>query len=669
MKKLNLILIVLLLAYIKGYTQVSNNDTYTFTSETTPSGEVHISHNLKASLSERGKNARGTVFNVIYDNADTWELKQKTALEYAVKLWEEQLLTCYPRINLRVKLQNIGTSLTRTQTRYYIGRNFYEGDNYIMTGVLLKNWQIDAPDYLQNMGTDSLQHLFENDDIVITFNNEKDIFYWGIDGNTPADKYDFVTVALREIAKGIGIVSTVSQRGNNIFTAYLEGKATIFDSLIGLNPTRYPSRSPELSNFVQSGKNRQIEIKITSQEKEIMEFYVPNTFDPAASLNYLSEESAIACDAEFLKAKLPKGSSFHRISKYVNKLLYDHLGWKKTVPVGTTSSPGQSANTDIIDYTTGTSFSSLPNNGTQSIIQRQNDSNIQPLEWGTGELYPYYPQGNNYEGDRDDAWHLEILRNDGKYITVKSQTNFNPNFTIKPSDVPDNENWARNPDGYLRARIYFRNYDIPQGYPPYVYTYILLDYLPQKPELAAVTKNSTTTRKYDPFPELMLHFKAWGATSVKLEHESEDGIVNYYFDPNVEEIDMSNADPYIENTFTLTAINKNGEKISNIVKWGGEDFMTTYNSFSRKLKSIQTNNNLILKLESYNGHGTVINDPEIKGEIRNYNITKVDNPSLYINGNTEGSQITIPTKNLYPGIYAIRVIDEKGDSYSMKFVK
>ena len=148
MKKLNLILIGLLLAYIKGYTQVSNNDTYTFTSETTPSVEVHISHNLKASLSERGKNARGTVFNIIYDNADTWELKQKTALEYAVKLWEEQLLTCYPRINLRVKLQNIGTSLTRTQTRYYIGRNFYEGDNYIMTGVLLKNWQIDAPDYL-----------------------------------------------------------------------------------------------------------------------------------------------------------------------------------------------------------------------------------------------------------------------------------------------------------------------------------------------------------------------------------------------------------------------------------------------------------------------------------------------------------------------------------------
>src|SRR5690606_9525360 len=48
-------------------------------------------------------------------------------------------------------------------------------------------------------------------DIICSFNQQKP-FYFGTDGNTPNTQYDFVTVALHEIAHGLGISGFISDK-------------------------------------------------------------------------------------------------------------------------------------------------------------------------------------------------------------------------------------------------------------------------------------------------------------------------------------------------------------------------------------------------------------------------------------------------------------------------
>lgn len=653
--------------------QNDEGDTYTFESQTNRLGNTVISHNLKPALAERGGAARGTVFHVIYDNPADWNAGQKRAIEFAVKLWEEQLLTCYPGINLRVKFQNLGNPLARTVVRYYKGKNWYHGEDYVMSGALLKNWQIDAPEYLMNMGADSLAQYIENDDITITFNNEENLFYWGTDGNTPADKYDFVTLALREIAKGLEFCTTVIKRGNDLFQAYIDGNETNFDRMMGFNSYRYPSLSSQLANIVQNGVNRQISVNLYNpQETETLTFYCPNTFEPFVSFNYLTDESAAGCDLEFLKVSFPKGSSFHRIGRALNQLFLDKLGWGKPIPVGEVSAPSSSTSTDPVDYGQGKSFSFSDISASRSSLIKLPDTLfIRSLRYEETDYYSnyYYPQGLNFDGTVELGYRLDLLRNDGKYIAVKRSSVSDEPFIVKPSDIPDNENWARNSDGYLRARICFRDLYVPQGQPPYYYYYLFLDYVPQKPELSAVTKTSSLMKSYPSFPELMLYYKAWGATSVKLKHESEDGIVNYYFDPDEEVIDMSNADPYIENTFTLTAINKNGQKKSDAIKWGGESFMKAYYTFNRQLKSrVEGNHTLMLELQTRNGQGTLIEDPSVQGTIKDYRIIKADNLLVNGSGVANDCRVRIPIRQFGSGVYIVQATDKEGILYTGKFI-
>lgn len=671
MKNYYLLSILLCCGYMSLSAQFEGN-TYVFQSESPRSNEVCITHNLKPELSQRAIRSRGTVFNIIYDNPADWNAGQERAIEYAAKLWEEQIMTCYPRINLRVKFQNLGSSLARTNVRYYSNRNWYRGEDNVMTGALLKNWQIDAPEYLMNMGQDSLKQYIDTDDITIIFNNEEDIFYWGTDGNTPANKYDFVTVAIREIAKGLEIGSTILGRGN-VFTAYLEGLSTNFDLLMGLNSYNLPSRSQALANAAQDGRNRTVTF-YNGNSNKTLEFYVPSVYEPYVSFNYLTEKSAIANGAEFLSVNLPMGASFHKISTTIGEFLDRKLGWEKPVPIGTEPGWMQSASTELIDFDQGMSFeaNTLMALGPRQVLPQSNNSiRVRSIEERDYYSNYYYPQGLNYEGTETEEWRLDLLRTDGKFITVKRQTSFTPTFQVTPSDIPDNENWARNSDGYLRARIYYRSLGGSAINPvSYLYNYIFLDYYPQQPKLSAFTKTNSTTRNINRFPELMLGYKAWGATSVKLVHESEDGIVNYTFYPDEDFIDMSNVDPYIENTFTLTAINKNGQKKSDVVKWGGEDFMRAYYTFSRQLKSVvEDSHTLILELQTCNGQGSLIEEPSLQGTIKKYRIIKINNPLVHLSGVANDCRVGITTWQLQSGVYMVQVIDNEGMSYTTKFIK
>jgi hypothetical protein len=67
-------------------------------------------------------------------------------------------------------------------------------------------------------------------DLNITFGDGIN-WYYGIDGNTPGSKYDFVTVALHEVSHGLGFIGSATHNGNSGFTG-VAGTPLIYDVFV-----------------------------------------------------------------------------------------------------------------------------------------------------------------------------------------------------------------------------------------------------------------------------------------------------------------------------------------------------------------------------------------------------------------------------------------------------
>ncbi len=639
MKKLVLFGAVLLLA-VGGRAQ-GNDDSYTFEYETLPSGDVQISHNLKPSLTERGDRAQGTVFNIVYKSS--FNASQRRAIEYAAKLWEERLRTCYPKINLHVSQESLNSLLGKTKVLYYRGQ-YHE----LMSGALLKSWQINAPEFLSNI--ENFSAFKQGEDIAVAFNSDMmDSFYWGTDGNTPADQYDAVTFMIREIAKGLEFSTTLMKRGNTYYIGQ-QGKLNVLDKELGFG--NYTSGSTELANKIAAGN-----ITLTSYLEHPMVFRADKLF------NAVTDESAAQNGAMFLTAELPKGSSYHEIGESICYFMDFGLNWLPPIPVGDESRPAESTSTDLVGYNTDYAFSKQ----TYRKVNADTDSVAAGLRSEVMLLFDYVQpnEGKNFDEELGlDEWRLDMLRADGKYIPLKSLSGYSPTFTINSSDIPTDVVWARNADGYLRGRIYHKD---PFEEPPrYRFKYIYLDYLPEEPNLECVNREPTTRSS---IPELMLAFKAFGAKTVRVVHENEDGEVTYDFDPDIELIDMRHVDPFIENKFTLIAINENGQKMSETVTWGGYEFLRQYNQQTRSLQSTATSESLRLTLIAKNALGDNLSSEMAAGTISEYRVSSLAGGVPVFSGHADTRNIEISIGEIPRGAYLVQVTDETGNVYISKFVK
>ena len=116
---------------------------------------------------------------------------------------------------------------------------------------------------------DFLYYKNQND-IVIYLNSDKDLYYWGTDGETPADKYDAVTLIVRELAKCFGIGSTIAKVGNKYMSTN-----TLFDNLVGLDADGL--KDADVAQKVVTGP---AVITFNDNGLKDLEFYVPPVFEP-----------------------------------------------------------------------------------------------------------------------------------------------------------------------------------------------------------------------------------------------------------------------------------------------------------------------------------------------------------------------------------------------------
>lgn len=437
----------------------------------------------------------GTVFKVTYEPEELWDNSMRGAFEYACKIWEEQLPNSLP-INILAKIGNIrGTNnmnlLSKVQSTTYDFANFETVLSSRMKYVLLaehnSGHNVTYVDSITNVD------FFNKPDIVITYNKSMlNSFSYSLD-NTPVNKYDFVTVVLRDIARGLGFSFNMTANSQKQILEDARRPLTYYENIV-----RRAIGGNNLSEAYTNATQGSLTLSV-NYYNNILHLYAPTVWQNGISLNYLMPEEQKKI-TELLSYNFGKGSVVRNIVDNYKNIFYDFQGWK-TYNLTTGYSPvyvsSDGSSSNIIAYngdiTLGRANSYNQNNiskklntilSASSKYEEITNANAFDLQ---SYLFPYsyiYP-----DKKESGAWLISLLKKDGTWDLVYSQSTgwFNIPLKTRMSDwnISSNfEQYQRTCEGYIRCRIthYKKVYD--QLYHRTYYDiknhYYVLDYLPQQ---------------------------------------------------------------------------------------------------------------------------------------------------------------------------------------------
>ncbi len=162
-------------------------------------------------------------------------------------------------------------------------------------------------------------------DILCSFNSNKP-WYFGTDGNTPETSYDFVTVALHELAHGLGISGFLKDENGLGKIGTPGGNPSAYDYYIfNLQNQRisdnslFSSPSAQLHDQLTSD---QLDFICTSSSQSKTEIYAPTSWKSGASIYHLKSTSR----NELMSPALSKGEAIHNPGESTFQILSE-IGW------------------------------------------------------------------------------------------------------------------------------------------------------------------------------------------------------------------------------------------------------------------------------------------------------------------------------------------------------
>jgi hypothetical protein len=169
-------------------------------------------------------------------------------------------------------------------------------------------------------------------DILMSINSRLS-WYYGIDGNTPTDKYDLVTVVLHEMLHGLGFVDSFNSE-NSVGSFGLGSIPLIYDTFVeDINGNvlidHYNNNSAELNTVITSG---QVYIKgpllSTVASGGRSRLYAPPVYSAGSSISHLNETTYSSSNA-LMTPILNKSEAIHSPGPVAMAILGD-LGWINT---------------------------------------------------------------------------------------------------------------------------------------------------------------------------------------------------------------------------------------------------------------------------------------------------------------------------------------------------
>lgn len=610
----------------------------------------------------------GTVIQVQYEG-DEWEqnLERKSAFEYACRLLEEQMPTVLP---LKIKAK-----FGKLRGNNVIAKTALRTDTCNMSpggGTFLK--RVVRPTIKYRFRDNGLEGIkvsldyFDEPDGDITF-SEDDIFSYSLD-SVEEDRYDFVTIVLRELCKTFGFY--FSPRGDNAnrILDFEKQDLLLYDEKALL---------PDFDIYIQDYNPISAYNRATSGNATIAfdsygneyGLYSPSIFENGRSLSYFKADETNN-ETKLMQPELPRGTSIRNIGKWFRPFL-KAMGWYTDIPVGG-GGGGQgdatSTSTDKVEaYGQELAFNKNSKNNNVNSIVSYNYLN-EMYQSSNDDVYDYisqywtYPYLNLVPEYPLLGWSISILQKDGTWDVVKTaNTMFSEiKFSTSEIDLVKSLDYIRSSDGSLRCKLVHVEEDYYYGKPlPNMCTFarhFLLDYLPQKPQLAfSKVMPQTRTSNDDYYADVKIAFKnVEGTESIMVEQLEEGSPVPFTF--YVEDINagyfIASVDKEYSTTFRLRAMNKNGETIS-------EQLLVaplvppTYTLNSRVGKNV-------ISLELRNSR-----KKNISKVITDYKVLDLNSSMIIQEGKVIDNNIDI--NSLSKGIYGLQVADEDGKSYNTKFIK
>ena len=615
-----------------------------------------------------------------------WPEEMIGAFEYAVKLWEEVLPMTIP-ISINANLSTIRGSKPTLST---IEMNTLECTSESMSAYRLPYSAIKSislKDYNYNeregllSGDSGLNEILERPDISITYNIDMlDQFSFNLDEEIEETKYDFVSLALRDIALGLGFSINISANNNTKQIRYPKNKPTPYESwIISLLGDDLSEAYVKATNgsFNLGGK---------------LNLYAPDPFVIGESLQYYIHDDSHVISRllshEFSKGYIMRDITYNatdytgvRINGW-DSFFTKNFEWTYGIFTGSNESKIEesgSIETEIpykgnftFDFSETTSLSEY---NKESIIEDQSEhvvvSQITPR--GTNNLYcsPYSFHDIPVSGTIFGAYYvLSAQLKDGTWDHLFTQQTYDNSstITINVDDLTHNypiEEYTRTTSGGLKYRLIKKTEERTASYAKktnFDVKYFTRSYSPQAAKIKySKIHNEENMSKARTSDEYYIDVEIGirnieGTTAIEVEQYDGDESLPFYYD--VEDFRkgyfVANLDRECTTKLSVTSYNINGSTKSETIiipAIGYPEDNITYN----------LNNNFI-KVNGFRD-----------SQIANNKVTyAISSPANMFSSNQTGilnEDRIIDTSSLPSGIYIISLSLEGSKKSNLKFIK
>lgn len=529
---------------------------------------------------------------IIVEYEGDWPEDMKGAFEYAAKIWEENIPMCVPlHIKARVSDDDTMTGYLSSVYMFTASSPYVSGthgDYLNFPSSLVKSQML--TEYNRMGGCSLFNHpsidrgyMLTCDDMEITYNSGMaDEFSFNLDAEVDADKYDFVTLAMRDIAFGLGMANGLLADSVNGRMLFSDDGHTPFEELI-LDSIGWDDGADTYSNATAG----------TVAPGFGLSLYAPNPFVNGKSLRFTVAEDGNPLNY-LLSHDFGKGFVMRDIANYDWTAFFGSaLGWDPGIVVG--SDTGSLEEMLVSEQT-------LPFKGSFSFENAMQDSGIKS-RMGEHEVFAsdnaaailsesgfsttdfLRKHSLMADSEKDSSLPRDILSiqlKDGSWDVVKSQSVMQGPLVVNLDDAlprPEEE-YARSTTGKLKYRIVrkkmksssmFGEYTKPENLEV---RYFTREFTPQTPVISYTGKImepetvAFSEQDYYDFVDVKVEISnVEGALQMAVEQMDEGEIVPFTYE--IEDFRkgyfVANLDPECSTTLTLISANKNGLRRSNTI--------------------------------------------------------------------------------------------------------
>lgn len=248
----------------------------------------------------------------------------KTAFQYAVDIWSG-IIKSDVKIHISANWELLGPGVLGSAGSNGSARNF--------EGAPLQN--IDYPIALaEKLARKNLNSTFSAD-INANFSSGID-WYYGLDGNPPAGKYDLVSVVLHEIGHGLGIAGSFGANVANQIADHslITGFPRIYDTYLYsgnnliIDRNIYDSQSAIYQVTTSGNITFNSEIAKDRNESFFPPIFAPDPYNPGSSISHLDESSYPAGDPNSLMTpQIGQAEAIHDPGEVLYGMMID-MGWE-----------------------------------------------------------------------------------------------------------------------------------------------------------------------------------------------------------------------------------------------------------------------------------------------------------------------------------------------------